>query len=284
MAVMIPPLSFAQSDLRIVRKSILEDPLMDRVFEMAHETVAGGLNAGDGYGEVWIRDFNTFITVAMDVMPDGKVRECLDTFFRFQGEDGNIVDGYIPVEKADLDNPDGYAYRLSGTAPQFAAHKNTVETDQETSLIQAVFQYVEKSGNRGYLETVVDGKTVLERLEMALEFLYTHRYSREYGLIYGATTADWGDVQPEHPWGVALDENSHLCIDIYDQAMFLIAIGNYTELLQDETEKNFWNTEQEEIRSAVRKWLWDEEKCKKMGMMFDVLEKDVAYHWKRGVK
>ena len=29
---------------------------------------------------------------------------------------------------------------------------------------------------------------------------------------------------------------------------------------------------------------WDEEKCKKMGMMFDVLEKDVAYHWKRGVK
>ena len=28
----------------------------------------------------------------------------------------------------------------------------------------------------------------------------------------------------------------------------------------------------------------DEGKCKKMVMMFDVLEKDVAYHWKRGVK
>ena len=251
-----------ESDLRIVRKSILEDPLMDRVFEMAHETVAGGLNAGDGYGEVWIRDFNTFITVAMDVMPDGKVRECLDTFFRFQGEDGNIVDGYIPVEKADLDNPDGYAYRLSGTAPQFAAHKNTVETDQETSLIQAVFQYVEKSGNRGYLETVVDGKTVLERLEMALEFLYTHRYSREYGLIYGATTADWGDVQPEHAWGVAIDENTHFAIDIYDNAMLAIALDNLAEMAPDPSVRVRWNEAREKIVSNARKYLWDEKNRK----------------------
>ena len=259
MAALLGTAAFAkgESDLRIVRKSILEDPLMDRVFEMAHETVAGGLNAGDGYGEVWIRDFNTFITVAMDVMPDGKVRECLDTFFRFQGEDGNIVDGYIPVEKADLDNPDGYAYRLSGTAPQFAAHKNTVETDQETSLIQAVFQYVEKSGNRGYLETVVDGKTVLERLEMALEFLYTHRYSREYGLIYGATTADWGDVQPEHAWGVAIDENTHFAIDIYDNAMLAIALDNFVSLVSDTAAKARWSSEKDRIIENVRRYLWD---------------------------
>lgn len=189
MAVMIPPLSFAQTDLRIVRKSILEDPLMDRVFEMAHETVAGGLNAG--------------------------------------------------------------------TAPQFAAHKNTVETDQETSLIQAVFQYVEKSGNRGYLETVVDGKTVLERLEMALEFLYTHRYSREYGLIYGATTADWGDVQPEHAWGVAIDENTHFAIDIYDNAMLAIALDNFVSLVSDTAAKDRWSSEKDRIIENVRRYLWD---------------------------
>lgn len=63
----------SEDPLKIVQKSILEDPLMEQVSRMAHHTVSTGLNAGDGYGEVWIRDFNTFIQVAMDVMPDQQV-------------------------------------------------------------------------------------------------------------------------------------------------------------------------------------------------------------------
>lgn len=101
---------------------------MDQVHRMAYKTVSTGLNAGDGYGEVWIRDFNTFIQVAMDVMPDKNVQDCLNTFFHFQGAEGDIVDGYIDIKKADLNNVGGYKYRLSKTCPQFAAHKNTVET------------------------------------------------------------------------------------------------------------------------------------------------------------
>lgn len=163
MAVMIPPLSFAQDDMRLLRKSILEDRTMDQVYDMAHDVVSAGLNAGSGYGEVWIRDFNTFITTAMDVMPDEIIRSSLNTFFKFQGPSGDIVDGYLPVREADLDSKDGYAYRLSPLAPQYAAHKNTVETDQETSLIQAVFQYVSKSGNRDYLKLLVSDTTAKDR-------------------------------------------------------------------------------------------------------------------------
>ena len=96
---------------------------MDQVHRMAYKTVSTGLNAGDGYGEVWIRDFNTFIQVAMDVMPDKNVQDCLNTFFHFQGAEGDIVDGYIDIRKADLNNVGGYKYRLSKTCPQFAAHK-----------------------------------------------------------------------------------------------------------------------------------------------------------------
>lgn len=73
--------AYSEDELRIVQKNILEDPLMEEVDLMAHKTVSTGLNAGDGYGEVWIRDFNTFIQVAMDVMPDKDVQECLNTFF-----------------------------------------------------------------------------------------------------------------------------------------------------------------------------------------------------------
>ena len=212
-----------EDDLRIVQKQILENRPIDEVNRMAHQIVSSGLNAGDGYGEVWIRDFNTFIQVAMDVSPDSVVTHALNTFFHFQGKTGDIVDGYIDIKKAELDNVGGYKYRLADSCPQYAAHKNTVETDHETSLIQAVYQYVKKSGNKAYLKSVINGKTVEQRLEDALNFLMTEKFNKQYGLIIGATTADWGDVQPEHAWGVEIDENTHFSIDIYDNAMLIIA-------------------------------------------------------------
>lgn len=251
-----------EAELRIVQKNILEDPLMDQVHRMAYKTVSTGLNAGDGYGEVWIRDFNTFIQVAMDVMPDKNVQDCLNTFFHFQGAEGDIVDGYIDIRKADLNNVGGYKYRLSKTCPQFAAHKNTVETDHETSLIQAVYQYIRKSGNTDYLKSVVAGKTVEERMEWALRYLMEHKYNQEYGLITGATTADWGDVQPEHIWGVEIDENTHYTIDIYDNAMLVLAIDNFLEMTTNEGYKSKWGKVKNELAQNIRKHLWDKEKRK----------------------
>lgn len=252
----------SEKELKIVQKNILEDPLMEEVSRMAHKTVSTGLNAGDGYGEVWIRDFNTFIQVAMDVMPDKNVQDCLNTFFHFQGPKGDIVDGYIDIKKADLDNVGGYKYRLSETCPLYAAHKNTVETDHESSLIQAVYQYVKKSGNTAYLKSEVAGKSVEERMEWALQYLMDEKYDKKYGLITGATTADWGDVQPEHIWGVEIDENTHFCIDIYDNAMMILAIDNFLEIATDSKYAGKWQPIRKQLAENVRKHLWDEERQK----------------------
>lgn len=254
--------AYSEDELRIVQKNILEDPLMEEVNLMAHKTVSTGLNAGDGYGEVWIRDFNTFIQVAMDVMPDKNVQECLNTFFHFQGPEGDIVDGYIDIRKADLDNVGGYKYRLSETCPRYAAHKNTVETDHETSLIQAVYQYVKKSGNYAYLKSEVAGKTVEKRMDWALQYLMDHKFSQKYGLITGATTADWGDVQPEHIWGVEIDENTHYCIDIYDNAMLVLAIDNFLEIVSDKSYESKWRKVRDELSGNIRRYLWDSERQK----------------------
>ena len=249
-------------ELRIVQKEILENQTMDEVTHMALQTISSGLNAGDGYGEVWIRDFNTFIQVAMDVSPDSVITQALNTFFHFQGKNGDIVDGYIDIKHADLDNVGGYKYRLSDSCPQYAAHKNTVETDHETSLIQAVYQYVKKSGNRAYLKSVVDGKTVENRLEEALNFLMTEKFNKQYGLIVGATTADWGDVQPEHAWGVEIDENTHYAIDIYDNAMLVIALDNLIELTDSQAKKEKYEMLKEGLVKNIRTYLWDKEKEK----------------------
>ena len=242
-------------------KRILQEPLMDQVAAMAKEVVKGGFNAGDGYGEVWIRDYNTFIELAMEVMPDSLIQDNLLTFFRFQGKTGDIVDGFIGIEKA-LQSRGGYKYRYSSLEPRYGAHKNTVETDQESSLIQAVWRYVAKSDNRSFLQKTIDGKTVLERLEWALEFLMSERFSEQYGLLWGATTVDWGDVQPEHPWGVELDESSHLCIDIYDNAFFIIAINHFLDLTDNKSKQKRWIDIREKTTKNIRKHLWDNQKKK----------------------
>ncbi len=93
---------------------------------------------------------------------------------------------------------------------------------------------------------------------MALDFLLEHRFNSFYGLLWGATTVDWGDVQPEHEWGVVLDENSHLAIDIYDNAMFIIAINNFLELVGNEhVDAAKWIKIRDDIQWNVRHHLWD---------------------------
>ena len=62
----------------------------------ALETMKTGFNAGDGYREVWIRDYNTFIELASKVFPKEELKENLLVFCRMQGDDGNIIDGFTP--------------------------------------------------------------------------------------------------------------------------------------------------------------------------------------------
>jgi glycogen debranching enzyme len=231
-------------------------PYFDYVKEKSLEIVKTGFNAGDGYGEVWIRDYNTFIELSCEVFEKEAIKENLIVFFRMQGSDGNIIDGFIPKEKARV----AYDYIYSDLEPRYAGHKNTVETDQEASLIQAVCKYVQKTGDKEFLNEQVGGKSLAERIEMALEFLMNHRFNEEYGLIWGATTADWGDVQPEHKWGVEIDENTHYAIDIYDNAMVLIALNNFIEMVPEKAGQ--WEPVKKMIFENTRKHLWDAENQK----------------------
>lgn len=227
------------------------------VKDKALEIMKAGFNAGSGYREVWIRDYNTFIELAAQVFPKDVMKENLLVFFRMQGDDGNIIDGFTPIEKVGGSN---YDFIYSKLEPRYAGHKNTVETDQESSLIQAVFKYIKLTGDRSILDENIADKTVAERMSRAMDFLMNKRHNKKYGLIVGATTADWGDVQPENGWGVRLDENTHPAIDIYDNAMFLIALNNLMEMLPESKTK--WEPIRKEIAANSRKYLWDKKNQK----------------------
>jgi len=190
-------------------------------------------------------------------VPVNIIRENLLVFFRIQGIDGNIQDGFIPRNKIQTGS---YNYYYSPLDTLHAGHKNTVETDQETSLIQAVYKYVQKTGDIEFLKEKIGNETVATRMANAIYFLLNHRYSQQYGLIWGATTADWGDVQPEHNWGVYLTSDTHYAIDIYDNAMFIIALDNFMVLVP-ELKKKFqpvW----EHLAASIRTHLWDEQNKK----------------------
>ena len=222
---------------RDLAETIRADTLMDEVLQRGRDVVQTGFNAGDGYAEVWIRDLNTFIELSLEVMDRETVKQNLRVFFETQGEDGHIVDGFIPQDGR--------------------THKNTVETDQESSLVQAVYQYIEATGDRAFLDEQIDGKTVQARLDGAMQFLLDERWAEDYGLIWGATTADWGDVQPEHEWGVYLDENTHYALDIYDNAMFIIALQNLLALAPDDAARTArWKPVLDGVRENTRKHLW----------------------------
>jgi len=116
-------------------ENIMSDKSLEQVYNRAVILIKSGFNAGTGYRKVWIRDFNTFINLSCDLLPREAVVDNLLTFFKFQGADGNIPDGFVPLdEKTGV----GYDYIFSESAPGLAAHKNTVETDQESSLVQAI--------------------------------------------------------------------------------------------------------------------------------------------------
>jgi hypothetical protein len=235
-------------------QQIRDDASLRQVHQMALNLLKTGLNAGAGYKQVWIRDLNTFIEVSLEVNPRGALRAALLTFFKFQGPEGDIPDGYRALNPAQTEKP----YRVTPLAPGLTSYKNTVEVDQEPSLVQAVYKYVTVTGDRTILDEQIDGRSVRERLGFASQYLLNERFDKRHGLIWSATRADWGDVQPETNPGVLLDFDSHRALSVYDNAMLVVAINDYLELLgPDALDAARWKKTRDELKHNIRRFLWD---------------------------
>lgn len=239
---------------RQLAQAIQNDSTLVQVDSMARAILGQGFNAGSGYSQVWARDMNTFIETACEVNDPADIRGAILLFFGMQQPNDEMIDGY--VLKPDFTWYDDTPY-YSDNAPLHVGFKNTVETDQESSLIQLVGKYIRKTGDRSLLQEVVGGRTVLDRMDGMVDYLMRERYDEHYGLLWGAMTADWGDVQPGEGFPCDLNEYSHRCIDIYDNAMFLIALDYLQDLTDDSALKDKWHALHERIAANARKHLWD---------------------------
>jgi hypothetical protein len=247
------------NDKKDLAAKIIADGTMKNVDIMARQLMKKGFYAGSGYQMVWVRDLNTFIELSCEEYDNAIIRENLLMFFHFQQENGEMLDGYVPCAGFTWEDPNTYE---SATAPGYIGFKNTVETDQETSLIQSIYKYISKTGDKSIISENVAGKTVYERLVRSIEYLLTERYSDKYGLITGATTFDWGDIQVEGGAVVDIDSLTHWSVDVYDNAMFSIALKNLSEMATDEKQQKKWENLSAKIKANIKKYLWDDENKK----------------------
>lgn len=254
-----PTSTSSPTDNKKLAETILADSSLREVDSLARVTVREGFNAGSGYSQIWARDLNSFIELAIDERSPEEIRGAILLFFALQQKNDEMVDGYV-IKKDFTWNDDTPYY--SDLAPEHVGFKNTVETDQETSLIQLVGKYVKKTGDTSILEEKIGDFTLLERMDKMVEYLLRERFNKEYGLLWGAMTADWGDVQPHDDFGCDWNELSHEAIDVYDNAMLIIALDYLIDMTKDADKVARWKTLKEETHANVRKHLWDSEKQK----------------------
>jgi hypothetical protein len=202
-----------------------------------------GFAAGKNYPQIWLRDANTIIPVSRYIYGKSFLTSWIEEHLAFQKKDGSLQDWIDSRGKFD---------------------KNTTETDQESSAVQASFQIYTMLGPQWLRKKIMD-KTILDRLDLALQHVLDFRWNKQYGLFAGAHTADWGDVDmvDENQEAVYVDERTHWTADIYDQSMFYLACLNLAEMLRSlgKTERAiFWEKKARLLKQNTNKELWQETK------------------------
>jgi hypothetical protein len=210
--------------------------------EIAFEGKTGrveGFFAGTGYPEIWLRDAATIIPASKYFYPESRLRSWLDEHLALQRPDGSLWDWLDSRGRTD---------------------KNTVETDQEASAVLAARRVSRLIGTK-WMKEPIAGIAAIDRLQNALDSVLRDRFDAASGLVTGAHTADWGDVESEDAdqSAVYFGPTSHRTADIYDQAMFFGAAMDLAALLDDlgrKREAEAWRSRAELLRNATDKRLW----------------------------
>lgn len=202
-----------------------------------------GFAAGTAYPQIWLRDASTIIPASRFLYETPFLRSWLEEHLAFQKDDGSLEDWIDSRGKSD---------------------KNTTETDQETSAVHAAAQITQIAGP-SWLERKIRGETVLSRLEKALESVLRQRFDKAHGLITGAHTADWGDVDIEDPDqnAIYVDQKTHWTCDIYDQSQFCGAAEDLSWMLSAcgrPDRSKFWKEQASLVRKNAERWLWQNDK------------------------
>lgn len=248
------PEPLAAGPMTDIRSSVpefqAELPLIKATLSHNKVTFAGkmgevsGFAAGSGYPQIWLRDAATILPASRLFYDAPFLASWIVEHLAYQKTDGGLEDWIDSRGKSD---------------------KNTVETDQETSAVRAAAEVVRIVGPE-WLKTDIAGKSVLERLEQALDWVVKNRFDQAHGLIKGAHTVDWGDVDMNLPdqRAIYVDAGTHWTCDIYDQAQFYAAANAMAGMLEASAgapeQAAAWRERAASIQRSADRWLWQEDR------------------------
>jgi hypothetical protein len=247
------PTDLAEGKFTAFRSSVTEFEVLRKLIRLTlkhNESEFAGrtgkvsaFTAGAGYPQVWLRDSATIIPASRLYYPENFLCSWIEEHLAFQKADGGLEDWIDAQGRSD---------------------KNTVETDQEASAVQAARQVFLLKGPE-WLRKKISGEAIIDRLDKSLLYVFNQRLDEKHGLIAGAHTADWGDVDmvDADQRATDVDENTRWTMDIYDQSMVYQACQELARLLSALGEKKkaaSWQKRAESIKKNANRWLWQEDK------------------------
>jgi hypothetical protein len=149
--------------------------------------------------------------------------------------------------------------------PQGRSNKQTITTDEETSLIHAAYLYYKMAYDTAWLQQAIHGVSIIDRLNLAADWLYAHRLDPQLQLLWRGHTTDWGDVKFERGPGYT-DYNpaqDHLTASIYDQALAYMALLELAEMnaaAGNTGRADEWQAKAEALKQQTNHLLWQPDK------------------------
>ncbi len=230
----------------------------EAVFHIGNETIHG-FRPGKVYPEMYVRDIAWGMETAQYYYPDEYLREPIEAYLRRQyTANTRSLDGDFGVVAG--------AGAIGGIlTPDGRSNKQTATTDEETSLIHAAYLYYNMAYDAAWLQKEINGLPIIERLNLAADWLYTHRLDPGTLLLWRGHTTDWGDVKFEPGPGYT-DINpaqDHLTASIFDQAlayMALIELAKMNAAVGHTARADEWQQKAEHLKNQTNAVLWQLEK------------------------
>lgn len=239
----------------------LREPIV-RTLEAMETRFAGvsgevwSFRPGADYPEVYIRDLATILPAAQFLFNDRFLGTAINEFLAIQYDDrpGDAEDAlWWP------DRPGPGA--VSGIIRSDRPTKMVVVSDEETSLIHAAYVYYRAAGGTAWLRRTAGGKTHIERLNAALDWLWSQRTDSRTALVKRHHTTDWGDIAMHN--GSPAEDSVLWVASIYDQALTYQALRELAAMNRSAGDWSFADLLDDRafnLREATRQALWQPER------------------------
>ncbi len=230
----------------------------ETIFQIDNETIHG-FQPGKDYADMSIRDIAWTLETAQYYYPAEYLRQPIEAYLRRQHPTN------FPYTPANVD-PNTDLGAIAGLiSPQGQSHKQTITSDEETNLIHAAYLYYNLTYNTVWLTSDINGQPVIERLNRAADWLYTHRLDPATQLLWRGPTTDWGHIKAKNGpnyshYNPAQDPQ---IISIYDQAlayMALLELAKMNAAVGQTQQADQWQNKAETLKIQANNQLWQTNK------------------------